>query len=73
MWRGWLRMKDNPVLKSFWNVGMDDVDLDEIDDDIFYKDWVREKIVQTEAILKRIYSENPKTHAIFKKLWENKR
>ena len=37
MWRDWLRMKDNPVLKRFWNVGMDDLDLDEIDEDIFYK------------------------------------
>ena len=73
MWRDWLRKKDNPVLQSFWNVGMDDLDLDEIDDDIFYKHWVRVKIDQTEAILKRIFTDNPQTHAIFKTLWPIKR
>ena len=73
MWRDFLRKKDNVVLQSFWNVGMDDLDLDEIDDDIFFKDWVKVKINQTEAILKRIFIQNPQTHAIFKTLWQIKR
>ena len=53
MWRDWLRKKNNPVLQSFWNVGMDDLDLDEFDDYIFYKDWVTVKIGRIEAILKK--------------------
>ena len=73
MWRDWLRKKDNPVLQSFWNVGMDDLDLDEIDHDIFYKDWVKVKIDQAEAILRRIFMDNPQTHAIFKALWKFKK
>ena len=73
MWRDWLRKKDNQVLRSFWNVGMDDLDLDEFDDDIFYKDWVRAKIDATDAIFKRIFIDFPQTQSIFKKVWQIKR
>ena len=72
MWRDWLRKKDNQVLRSFWNVGMDDLDLDEFDDDIFYKDWVRAKIDATDAIFKRIFIDFPQTQSIFKKVWQIK-
>ena len=60
MWRDWLRKKNNPVLQSFWNVGMDDLDLDEFDDYIFYEDWVTVKIGRIEAILKKYFLIIPK-------------